>query len=262
MIGITGASGFIGREVSKVLGRVRGVSTRGAIGSRAFEGCEAVINLAGESVAQRWTKSARERIVSSRVDGTRKIVDALAQMTERPPVLVSASAMGIYGGGFLQEVCEAWESEAIRAEQLGVRVVLMRITTALGHGGALQKMLLPFKLGMGGTIGDGKQRMSWIHVRDCARLIQFAIESDSMRGPVDAAAPNPVTNAEFTRELGRALHRPAVLMTPKFMLDLVYGKMARIIYDDLAITPAAALAAGFHFEFPTIRGALQNILAV
>jgi uncharacterized protein (TIGR01777 family) len=262
MIAITGASGFIGREVSKLLPRVRGVSTRGTIGSRAFDGCDAIVNLAGESVAQRWTKSARGRIVSSRVDGTRKIVDALAHMTQRPRVLISGSAMGIYGGGFLQEVCEAWEREAIRAEQFGVRVVLLRITTALGDGGALQKMLLPFRLGIGGTIGDGKQRMSWIHVRDCARLIQFAIENDSIRGPIDAAAPNPVTNAEFTRELGRTLHRPTVLMTPKFMLDLVYGKMARIIYDDLAITPDAALAAGFKFQFPTIREALENILAV
>ncbi len=262
MIAITGASGFVGREVSKVLGKVRGISTRGAIGSRAFDGCAAIVNLAGESVAQRWTKSVRERIISSRVEGTRKIVDVLAHTTMRPPVLISASAMGIYGGGFLQEVCEAWEREAMRAEQLGVRVVLIRITTALGRGGALQKMLLPFKLGIGGTIGEGKQRMSWIHVRDCARLIQYAIGNESLRGPIDAASPNPVTNAEFTRELGRALHRPAVLMTPKFMLDLVYGKMARIIYDDLAVTPDAALAAGFKFEFPTIRAALENILAV
>ncbi len=262
MIVITGASGFIGRETGRVVGDFRAVSTRGTVSPADLEGCNAIVNLAGEPVAQRWTAAVCERIRSSRVDGTRRLVDAIGAMKQRPRVLVSGSAMGIYGEGFLKEVCEGLERESNRAREFGVRVVLMRITTVLGDGGALKKMLPPFRLGIGGRVGDGKQRMSWIHVRDCARLIQFAIENDSMQGPVDASAPNPVTNAEFTRELGRALHRPAVLMTPKFMLDLVYGKMARIIYDDLAITPDAALAAGFKFEFPTIRAALDNIFAV
>lgn len=260
MIAITGASGFIGREVSQVLERVRGVSTRGAIGSRAFEGCDAIVNLAGEPVSQRWTKAARERILSSRVEGTRKIVDAIAHMTARPRVLVSASAMGIYGAGFLKEVCEAWEREAARASELGVRVVLMRFSTVLGHGGALAKMLRPFRLGLGGKIGDGKQWMSWIHVRDAARLVEFAIGNESIRGPLDATAPHPVTNAEFTGELARALHRPAFFTAPKFTLDLVYGDMARIVYESNRLTPDAALQAGFRFDFPEIGPALRALV--
>lgn len=261
VIAITGAAGFIGKAVAKQLGETRAISTRGNISPTELEGCEAIVNLAGESVAQRWTNAAKERILSSRADGTRKLVEAMRGMQIKPRVLVSASAMGIYGSGFLKEVCEAWEREANRAAEFGVRVVLMRFTTVLGpDGGALQKMLPSFKLGLGGKIGDGKQWMSWIHVRDAARLVGFAIENESIGGPVDAASPNPVTNAEFTRELGRTLHRPTIFAVPKYTLDYAYGEMAQIVYESCRVTPEAALKARFRFDFPEIGAALRDLL--
>ncbi|HLW77153.1 MAG TPA: TIGR01777 family oxidoreductase [Bryobacteraceae bacterium] len=260
MIAITGASGFIGGAIAKQLRETRSISTRGPIQAADLDGCGAIVNLAGETVAQRWTSAAKQRIRSSRVEGTRKLVDAIGSMPVKPRVLVSASAMGIYGSGFLQEVCEEWEREANRAGESGVRVVLMRFTTVLGDGGALKKMLPPFRLGLGGKVGDGKQVMSWIHVRDAARFVEFAIEHESLRGPVDAASPNPVNNARFTRELGHALHRPTIFTVPKFALNLAYGEMAHIIYDDLSITPQAAIQAGFRFDFPELGAALRDLI--
>jgi len=260
MVAITGASGFIGTAIAKQLGNTRAISTRGGISPIDLESCEAIVNLAGETIAQRWTNAAKEKILSSRIDGTRKLIEAMRGMKTPPRVLASASAMGIYGSGFLKEVCEAWEREAIRARELGVRVVLLRFSTVLGDGGALQKMLPPFRLGLGGKIGDGKQWTSWIHVRDAARMVQFAIENELLRGPINVTSPNPVTNAEFTRELGRALHRPTIFTAPKWTLDLAYGEMARVVYESCRITPDAAVAAGFRFEFPEIGEALRDLL--
>jgi hypothetical protein len=266
MIAITGASGLVGKRLTALLrdrgDQVRAISTRGDVRAADLEGCDAVVNLAGEPVAQRWTAAAKDRIRSSRVEGTRRIVDAIGAIENRPRVLVNASAMGIYGSGFLKEVVEAWEREANRAAEFGVRVVLVRFTTVLARdGGALKKMLLPFRLGIGGRIGDGRQWMSWIHVGDAARLIEFAIRNASLNGPVDAASPNPVRNAEFTRELARAVHRPAVFPVPKLALRVVFGEMAEMVYASERVMPEAAMRAGFEFRFPELRAALENILA-
>jgi uncharacterized protein (TIGR01777 family) len=269
-IAITGASGFIGRRLIEKLGpEARPVSLRGNLD--AIAGADAVVHLAGEPVAQRWTKDAREKIRSSRVDGTRRLVD---QMRANPPrVLVSASAVGYYGSrgdetltessrpadDFLGEVCAQWEREALKAEEFGVRVVCLRNGLVLGHGGGLEKMLLPFKLGAGGKIGDGRQWTSWIHLEDTVGLIEFALSS-SLQGPVNATSPNPVTNEEFTRELAAALHRPAIFPVPKFALHLLYGDMAQIVYASQRVIPEAALRAGYAFRFPNLKDALLDIL--
>jgi uncharacterized protein (TIGR01777 family) len=270
-IAVTGATGFIGRQLMASLGaEARAVSSRGNLD--AVAGVDAVVHLAGEPVSQRWTKEVREKIRSSRVEGTRRLVDA---MRANPPrVLVSASAVGYYGSrgdeeltessapadDFLAEACRGWEREALKAEGFGVRVVCLRNGLVLGDGGALGKMLLPFKLGVGGKIGDGKQWMSWIHIADTVALIEFAISSSNLRGPVNATAPNPVTNSEFTRELAAALHRPAILPVPKFALHLLFGDMAQIIYASQRVIPEAALRAGYQFRFPRLGGALLDIV--
>jgi uncharacterized protein (TIGR01777 family) len=249
----------------------RAISTRTAPSPEDFAGCDAVVSLAGEPVAQRWTTAARERIRGSRVEGTRSIVEALRR--NPPAVLVSASAIGYYGsrgdevltessapaGDFLGRLAVEWEREALRAEEFGVRVVTLRIGVVLGEGGALAKMLPIFRLGMGGRIADGRQWMSWIHLDDLARLIEFAVENP-VRGTINATAPNPVTNAEFTRELGRALHRPAVFPVPKFALRMLYGEMAEIVSASQRVMPQAALSAGFRFQFPELPMALNQIL--
>jgi uncharacterized protein (TIGR01777 family) len=270
-IAVTGASGFIGHKLMASLGKeARAVSLRGNLDGIA--GADVVVHLAGEPVAQRWTKEVREKIRSSRVDGTRRLVDAMR--VGPPKVLVSASAVGYYGSredeqlseasapgdGFLPEVCVEWEREALKAEAFGVRVVCLRNGLVLGKGGGLDKMMLPFKLGVGGKIGDGKQWMAWIHVDDTVGLIEFAISSSKLRGPVNATAPNPVTNAEFTRELGRAVHRPAILPVPKFALHLFFGDMAQIVYASQRVIPEAAREAGYRFRFPKLDGALLDIL--
>jgi uncharacterized protein (TIGR01777 family) len=270
-IAVTGASGFIGQELMARLGKdARAVSLRGSL--NAIAGADAVVNLAGEPVSQRWTKEVREKIRSSRVEGTRRLVDA---MRIKPPrVLVNASAVGYYGSrgderltessrpgdGFLEDVCAAWEREALKAEEFGVRVVCLRNGLVLGHGGGLSKMMLPFKLGVGGKIGDGKQWMAWIHIDDTIGLIEFAISSDKLRGPANGTAPNPVTNEEFTRDLAHALHRPAIFPVPKFALHLLYGDMAQIVYASQRAIPEAALEAGYKFRFPTLEPALLEIL--
>jgi uncharacterized protein (TIGR01777 family) len=269
-IAVTGASGFIGRRLMEKLGPdARAVSLRANLDGIA--GADAVVHLAGEPVSQRWTKEAREKIRSSRVDGTRRLVDAMR--AHPPQVLVSASAVGYYGSradevltessapddGFLGSVCVEWEREARKAEEFGVRVVCLRNGIVLGDGGALKKMIPPFKFGIGGRIGDGTQWMPWIHVDDAVGLIEFAIAS-TLRGAVNATAPNPVRNDEFTRALAHALHRPAIFPVPKFALHLLFGDMAQIVYASQRVIPEAALKAGYQFRFPNLDGALLDIL--
>ena len=295
-ITLTGASGFVGGHVVKklladghrvhVLGRRRSAglpaSAKFSEWNAASEpppesiaGADAIIHLAGEPVAQRWTPQAKARIRNSRVEGTRLVVQALSRLAQRPRVLVCASAIGFYGSrgeeiltetsaagqGFLAEVVTDWEREAQAAEPLGVRVTSLRFGVVLGQGGALAKMLLPFRLGIGGRIGSGRQWMSWIHVEDVAGLILFAMENTDLRGSVNATSPQPVTNREFTSELAAALHRPAVFPVPESALKLLLGEMASILLDSQRVLPKAAEAAGFRFRYPELGPALQDILA-
>jgi uncharacterized protein (TIGR01777 family) len=235
----------------------------------------AVIHLAGEPVAQRWSEDARRRIRESRVTGTRNLVAGMAKLAQRPGVLVSASAVGYYGsrgdevldesaspaGGFLGELCAAWEQEAQAAEALGVRVVRMRTGLVLdARGGALKRMLPPFRMGVGGKLGDGCHWMSWIHVEDLAALYRFAAENDAAHGAFNGVAPNPVTNADFTRALASAVRRPAIFPMPAFTLKLLFGEMSEILLDSQRVAPKAAESAGFRFRFPELAGALADVL--
>lgn len=274
-IAITGATGFVGRRVMERMPEheFQAVSLRGEVRAENFAGCDAVIHLAGEPVAQRWTRAAKERIRSSRIDGTRKLVEAMR--ANPPKTLISASAIGYYGSrgdeiltetsaagdDFLGRVAEEWEREASAAEAFGVRVVRVRIAVVLGRGGgALQKMMLPFKIGVGGRIGSGEQWMSWIHLDDLVSMIGFALEHREVSGAMNGSAPGPVTNAEFTRELATALHRPAIFPVPELALKLLFGEMSQMLTGSQRVMPEAALRAGFSFRFPEIQAALAGAI--
>jgi len=274
-VGLTGASGFIGHALTVELQRqghkVRPISLRGDLAPNALEGCDAIVNLAGEPIFQRWTDEARARIRESRVEGTRKLVNAMR--THRPQVLVSASAIGYYGSrgdetlteasspanDFLGAVAVAWEKEATEAENLGVRVACARFGMVLGpNGGALKTMLLPFKLGLGGPIGGGQQWMSWIHVNDLCSLILFLMKESTVRGAFNAVSPNPVRNAEFTKALGEAVHRPAFIPVPAFAIKTLFGEMSEIVLASQRVVPEAAIRQGFVFDYHDIYGALAH----
>jgi uncharacterized protein (TIGR01777 family) len=275
-VGITGASGFVGRRLIERLGKQghtsKAISLRTAPRPEDLADCDAVVHLAGEPVAQRWTTAARRRIRDSREEGTRTLV---AAMRSHPPnVLVSASAVGYYGSrgdeilteqspaasDFLGQVVEAWEREALEAEKLGTRVVRLRIGVVLGAGGgALAKMITPFRLGVGGRLGNGRQWMSWIHLDDLCDLILFVLRESTLRGVLNATSPHPATNAEFTQALAHAIHRPAVLPVPAFALKLVMGEMAEVLLASQRAIPQGALRAGFEFRYPDLAGALLQI---
>ncbi len=276
-IAVTGASGFIGRRLVEEF-RAEGheVTPIRLRRDPSVPVSDAVVHLAGEPLAQRWTAQAKREIRSSRVNGTRRLIENISQLSERPAVFVCASAVGIYGSrgdevltessatgsGFLAEVAKDWEAAADLAGPLGIRAVKLRFGLVLGRdGGALTRMLPVFKLGAGGRLGSGRQWMSWIHLADLAGLVQFAIREAGFRGAVNAVAPNPVTNAEFTCELARALHRPAFLAVPRFALKLKYGEMSSVLFDSQRVVPQAALAAGFRFRFPELGPALRDVLA-
>ena len=241
-----------------------------------MRGADAVVHLAGENVAQRWTAGARRAIRDSREAGTRNLVASLREAgDEAPPVLVSASAVGYYGprgderidetappgDDFLAQVCVAWEREAEAATALGQRVVTMRTGVVLDRdGGALGRMLLPFRLGIGGPVAGGRQYMPWIAAEDLVSLYVAAVSDEALRGPVNASAPEPVTNAEFSRALGRVLHRPAVAPIPGLALRALYGEMAQIVTTGQRAVPARALEAGFAFAYPELEGALEAAL--
>lgn len=236
-----------------------------------------MFNLAGEPVAEgRWTAEKKARIRDSRVLGTRRLVEGLKQLDRRPRVLVSASAVGWYADSgdrelteaeppadtFLGEVCAAWEQEARAAEPLGIRVVLVRIGLVLGPGGGAMGQMLPlFRLGLGGRLGSGRQWMPWIHLDDLVGLLLFAARCETLRGPMNAAAPHPVTNAEFTRTLGRVLHRPAFLPAPAFGLRLALGEFASVLLASQRVLPRAALAAGYEFQYSELEPALRSVVA-
>ena len=292
---VTGGTGFVGKHLCALL-KAPSVLTRAPESAppeleraacfgwvpdqelpppESFEGCEAVFHLAGEPVAEgRWTARKKARIRDSRVIGTRNLVAALRDLQVRPPVLVSASAVGIYGDrgneivdersaaatGYLADVCRAWEDEAIRAAEFGMRVVTIRVGLVLGkEGGALARLMPLFRLGAGGRLGNGRQWMPWIRVEDLARLFVFAAESRSLSGPVNGTAPSPVTNRGFTRALGRAVRRPTLFPAPGFALRLALGEFAQVLLSSQRVVPKAAAEAGFSFRYETIGAALSDL---
>ncbi|HTB20812.1 MAG TPA: TIGR01777 family oxidoreductase [Bryobacteraceae bacterium] len=273
-IAITGASGLIGKRLRQQLSAAGHVAlTIPRDGTPPA--CDAVVHLAGEPVSQRWTEAAKKRIHDSRVEGTRNLVTALAAQAQRPRVLVCASAVGYYGSrgdqilteasspgtDFLARVVVDWEEAAQLAEPLGIRVVRLRFGMVLGPGGALAKLLPLFRLGVGGKLSSGHQWMAWIHIDDVVNLILFALNFAAIRGAVNATAPHPVTNEEFTQRLATALHRPAILPVPAFALNLVLGEMSEMVLASQRVLPTVAKSAGFQFQYPELRAALENLVA-
>lgn len=238
-------------------------------------GLDAVVHLAGENIAEYWTEEKKKRLRVSRVKGTETLVTALSKLDSPPKIFVSASAVGYYGSrgdeeigdesgpgdGFLPDLCIDWEAEAMKAEGFGARVVIPRIGIVLAkEGGALAKMLTPFSFGLGGAVGGGNQWMSWISLRDLIRLIQFLVNNDRIKGPVNATAPNPVTNQEFTKTLGKVLNRPTIIPVPEFGVKLLFGEMGeRLLIEGVRVLPEKLLEAGFKFEDPELEGALKFI---
>lgn len=242
----------------------------------AFDGVDAVVHLAGESIAQPWSAARKKRIRRSRVDATRWLVDAILDLDEPPRVMVGGSAVGIYGdrgdelltetsaqgSGFLAELCRDWEAEAARATGAGSRVVHLRTGIVLDQGGgALAPMLPVFKLGVGGRIASGRQWMSWIHRDDVVGLILHALDRGEIAGTLNATAPEPVRNAEFTRTLAATLHRPAVIPVPGIALRVVLGEAAEMLVGGQRVMPERALATGYTFRHPTLEPALRAIVA-
>jgi uncharacterized protein len=298
-ITVTGATGLIGsRLVARMLERGDEVTvlsrdpegTRSLLGdvatatwdptgaaapTSALAGRDGVVHLAGEPVAQRWSDMVKERIWTSREAGTRCLVAGLREAEPRPGVLVSASAVGYYGprgderldesaepgDDFLAQVVKVWEAEAAAAAKLGLRVVLVRTGVVLDRaGGALAKMLPPFRAGIGGPVAGGRQYMPWIHLDDLVGIYLAALDGDDWSGPVNASAPEPVTNKEFSKALGRALHRPAFAPVPAFALRILYGEMAEIVTTGQRAVPKRALELGYAFRHPDLDEALAAAL--
>jgi hypothetical protein len=284
---VTGGTGFVGASLCRALqgeghavtivSRHEGASGEPTVGwddlDAALAESDAVVNLAGEPIAaRRWSNSQKHRILGSREGRTRALVEAMGRVSQRPRVLVSASAIGIYGprgnealdetaspgSGFLAQVCDIWEREARRAEALGVRVVRLRLGIVLApDGGALARMLPPFRRVVGGRLGSGKQWMSWVHRDDVLGLISEALANPAYVGAVNATAPNPVTNAEFTHVLSGVVMRPAWLNVPGFVLRLALGEMASMILTGQRVLPGVAQRLGYAWRFPELSGALR-----
>lgn len=289
---ITGGTGFIGNALRRELknsGHDVTITTRRHADSEdrvhwnppelippnIMEKLDSVINLAGEPIAPgRWTKQRKERILSSRVEITSALVQSMRNASQKPRVLISASAIGYYGprgdenvteetppaSDFLAEVCKVWEAEALKAQELGIRVVLLRIGGVLeADGGALAQMVIPFKFFLGGPIGNGRQWFSWIHRDDMVGIVKYALENESIKGPVNITAPNPVKNKEFSAALGKALRRPAFFAVPGFVVKLSLGELGGILLTGQRVLPVKALASGYEFKYAKINEALEAI---
>ncbi len=286
MIGITGGTGFIGgavtRELKKQGDAVVLFSRSDRPGCRRFSetapldvhGCDALVHLAGESILGLWTREKQRRILESRVEGTRRLVEGIATLPEalRPRVLVSASAIGFYGEtgdrevdedspageGFLSEVTQAWESEAMKAALLGVRVVRLRIGFVLGRGGALKLIVPIFRTGLGGRLGSGRQWMSCISVEDLAVIVAESLRNESISGALNAVMPSPVTNAEFTKAIARQVHRPALFPVPAWILRAALGDLSHLLLDSQRVLPKRLNALGFRYHDSTLRAAIER----
>lgn len=291
-VAILGVTGFIGRGLparfAEKNGSVTGISRsgRGDIpgvdrwqtpDSLDFSGHQAVINLAGEPIAKRWTTENKVRFHESRIGVTKRVVGAIASMppAERPKVLVNTSAVGIYGdrgdeiltensapgSGYLADLCREWEAAALEAEALGVRVVRLRIGVVFGRDGdAFKKLLMVFKLGIGGRLGSGQQWMPWIHVDDLRAAILHAVFSENLTGGVNGCAPSAERNVDFTRKFATALHRPAIFPVPGFALKLALGGFGGALLEGQHARPVALEADGFQFRFPNLESALADLI--
>lgn len=243
---------------------------------QALAGYDGAVNLAGEPITEgRWTPERKQEILNSRKLGTQKIVEAIAKANPKPSVLVNASAIGYYGTSetatfdetspsgddFLAQVCQAWEAEAQKVKATGTRLVIMRLGIVLGMGGAIAKMVTPFKLYAGGPIGTGRQWFSWIHREDIVNLILLALTRSDIEGLLNATAPNPVRMAEFCQTMGQVLNRPSWLPVPNFALEALMGDGAMVVLEGQQVLPKRTLANGFEYQYPTVKQALEEILS-
>ena len=297
---VTGSTGLIGRALVRSLlaeghsvtrlvrgdtqtfrapgtAAVRWDPEAGTIDAPALEGHDAAVHLAGEPIAEgSWTGEKKRRILDSRAKGTRLIAEALGALEQKPKVLVSASAIGFYGNrgdevlteasasgdDFPSEVCRKWEKATLPASQAGIRVVNLRIGVVLsGEGGALQKMLTPFKFGVGGRLGSGRQYMSWVDLDDVVGIIKHAINNERLRGPVNTVAPRPVTNSEFTKALGKVLGRPTFFAMPEFAVRLAFGEMGEtLLLGSQRVEPSQLQASGYQFAYINLEDSLRHVL--
>ncbi len=294
-VAVTGSTGLVGRSLVGLLRAKGDVVVRlvrhgdpaadevtwdavtGAVNENHLAGVDAIVHLAGENIATRWSGKVKTAIRDSRVKGTDAIARIAARLPRKPDVLVCASAIGLYGDrgdevldedaapgkGFLPDVCSAWEAAAAPARDAGIRVVHVRIGVVLSPlGGALEKMLPPFKLGLGGPIGNGRQWLSWISIGDVCGALRHAVVTPSLAGPVNAVAPNPATNRDFAKTLGKVLHRPALAPLPGFVAKLALGQMAEdLLLASTRVAPKKLQASGFRFEHPQLEAALTHVLA-
>jgi len=294
---ITGASGLVGKELQKSFAEkgyemllasrsepkddkhIQWTIEEGLSEPEKLEGIDVVVHLAGENVSGgiRWNDEKKKAIRDSRVLGTRNVVDAISKLKKKPHTFIASSAIGFYGergdeevtessaagDNFLAGVCKEWEAESRRAEDAGIRTVLLRTGIVLSkEGGALATMLTPFKLGVGGVVGSGKQWMSWISLEDEIAVINFAIENENIRGAVNAVAPNPVTNEEFTKTLGEVLYRPTFIPLPEFAVSMIFGEMGdALLLASTKVMPKRLEDAGFEFKHPNLKEAVEKAVS-
>ena len=288
-IAVTGASGLVGTQLCAFLRSMghevypvsrkqqeKRKETLSFFDSTGWEGIDAVIHLAGESIAERWSQDKKRRILDSRVQLTSRLATLLSQLDQPPKVFVSASAVGFYGHratedctegsskgtGFLSDVCQQWENAILPAKEKSIRCVSPRIGMVLSpRGGALQKMLLPFRMGAGGPVGSGKQWMSWISIDDLVYMLYFCVCNPNVQGPINATTPNPVSNKEFGKQLGRALHRPAIMPLPSFAVRLIFGEMGQaLLLEGAKVLPRKAQDLRYEFVHPTLQTYFSEVL--
>lgn len=283
IVSISGARGFIGSALTRAF-QANGWTVKSIdreslkmpddeFRKEKIEGCDVVINLAGANISGKWSEAYKKEILDSRINVTRKIVSAILACSQRPGLMISASGIDIYdsvnthdesstsyAGSFLGDVCREWEKEAMKASEV-TRVVVPRMGMVLGDsGGALSKMQLPFSLGLGARIGNGRQWISFIHIKDLVNAYLFIVEHESLKGPVNLVSPFPVSNSDFSASLGKVLKQPVFLTLPGKVLRLIYGEGAVLLLEGHKVLPGKLTSMGFHFNFPTINGALINLL--
>jgi len=282
-LGIIGASGFVGRSLCELAVRQGDeaicFSRNERPGFRVFreagdlKGLDAVVNLGGEAIIGLWTTARKQRILASRVQGTRRAVEAIMTHKSTVKTLINASAIGFYGDtgdrvvdeasprgrGFLAKTCQAWETAASEAVLAGVRVVFLRIGFVIGNGGAMGLIRPVFRMGLGGRLGSGRQWMSCIHVEDVAGMILWALHHDAVTGPVNAVMPEPVTNAEFTRSVAASVRRPAIFPAPAIILQAALGELSHLLLDSSRVLPGVASGLGYPYRFPALAAALQSL---